>query len=260
MVARNGGMRAACQGKFLCVAAVVAATLVSLSWLVNASWRCKLAGAARTSAPAGSSASATVNTAKQAIDESGQKALLARYQAVLRNVTTRVKTAEHALQRLQRLHAVQQAAQVASAVREGPPPGAAPMPRAAPAPAPAPEEEEETEPSDAEVEKQQEVAEQEQAQQILFDSATGKFGRRWRPDFKCGSRVPLLPDGENVECNPESEAPCCSAIGWCGREKDHCRCPLCVNYAEKKAAAGLAKDAKNGLPDMGQGMSQAGGS
>ena len=74
-----------------------------------------------------------------------------------------------------------------------------------------------------------------------------------RPDFKCGSRVPLLPDDEVVEYDRLSVTPCCSAfpgqhidgvrmnpvsiadwqslrtvrerpslrLGWCGRTKGH---------------------------------------
>ncbi|CAK9063465.1 unnamed protein product [Durusdinium trenchii] len=67
---------------------------------------------------------------------------------------------------------------------------------------------------------------------ILFNESKGTY-RRWRGDFRCGSRVPPLPDGEMVECPPGFDAPCCSALGWCGRSADHCKCEMCSDYRHK---------------------------
>merc|ERR1712232_215332 len=67
---------------------------------------------------------------------------------------------------------------------------------------------------------------------IGYDNVTGKF-RTWRTDFKCGSRVPALPDGNETGCDPTSEMPCCSAEGWCGKSKGHCRCAVCVDYRRR---------------------------
>lgn len=53
---------------------------------------------------------------------------------------------------------------------------------------------------------------------------------RWRSDFRCGRALPFLPDGEAVECEPDSEAPCCSNGGWCGKSKKHCTCDECFDY------------------------------
>eukprot|EP00928_Gymnodinium_smaydae_P069890 TRINITY_DN5370_c0_g3_i1.p1 TRINITY_DN5370_c0_g3~~TRINITY_DN5370_c0_g3_i1.p1 ORF type:complete len:960 (+),score=230.47 TRINITY_DN5370_c0_g3_i1:249-3128(+) len=59
-------------------------------------------------------------------------------------------------------------------------------------------------------------------------SAAGVAGAKltWRADFKCGSR-----DGEgHAQCNPDSDHPCCSSLGWCGGTSQHCKCPKCVDY------------------------------
>mmetsp|Transcript_133814 Transcript_133814/g.416204 ORF Transcript_133814/g.416204 Transcript_133814/m.416204 type:complete len:233 (-) Transcript_133814:310-1008(-) len=85
---------------------------------------------------------------------------------------------------------------------------------------------------EAKAQAEQERDEREQRILIQYDEGTKKF-RRWRPDFKCGSRVPLLPDEEVVECDPRSETPCCSSLGWCGKTKLHCRCPTCLDYRQE---------------------------
>ncbi|CAJ1416495.1 unnamed protein product [Effrenium voratum] len=36
-----------------------------------------------------------------------------------------------------------------------------------------------------------------------------------------------------VECTPGFDAPCCSALGWCGRSADHCKCEMCSDYRHK---------------------------
>ena len=33
-----------------------------------------------------------------------------------------------------------------------------------------------------------------------------------------------------MECDPDSDFPCCSALGWCGATKQHCHCKGCVSY------------------------------
>ena len=56
----------------------------------------------------------------------------------------------------------------------------------------------------------------------------------WRKDRRCGAEFPL-PDGSGpTECNPESENFCCSKWGYCGGDGEHCGCPQCINYREKK--------------------------
>ena len=38
--------------------------------------------------------------------------------------------------------------------------------------------------------------------------------------------------GKKVECDPESDAPCCSESGWCGSSPAHCDCPGCKRYSQ----------------------------
>lgn len=64
---------------------------------------------------------------------------------------------------------------------------------------------------------------------IGFNPSVGAF-RRFRPDFRCGCKVPALPDTGAVECDPHSATPCCGAFGWCGGSPGHCDCPECVDY------------------------------
>jgi len=80
---------------------------------------------------------------------------------------------------------------------------------------------------------EQEEAEKQQRVLIQYDENTKTF-LRWRPDFKCGSAVPLLPDEDVVQCNPSSDAPCCSSLGWCGKTKLHCKCQTCIDYRLEK--------------------------
>jgi len=58
----------------------------------------------------------------------------------------------------------------------------------------------------------------------------GGKGVRFRRDFRCGKRAPVLADGDPVECDPKGSAPCCSALGWCGGSPSHCSCKGCHNY------------------------------
>jgi mannosyl-oligosaccharide glucosidase len=53
----------------------------------------------------------------------------------------------------------------------------------------------------------------------------------WRGDGRCGLEAPN-PLGQASECNPYSDAPCCSEFGWCGNTQNHCKCPKC-SKAEK---------------------------
>jgi len=164
--------------------------------------------------------------------------VLERYNMLARNMSLRIQTAEQALQQLQR----RQASFRKSGDSSQPVPGAAgdaagsAARPAEPAGADAgagggssgggEDEEEET---DEERQRRQEEEEKEQRTLIEYNEATKSF-RRWRPDFKCGNRVPLLPDGEVVECEPGGEAPCCSNLGWCGKSSEHCTCDLCSDY------------------------------
>merc|ERR1712194_775588 len=83
--------------------------------------------------------------------------------------------------------------------------------------------------ADAAFEAEEAAKLKEQNELIKYDEATKTF-KRFRPDFKCGSRVPLLPDEEQVECERASSSPCCSSLGWCGKSRNHCRCPTCIDY------------------------------
>jgi len=54
----------------------------------------------------------------------------------------------------------------------------------------------------------------------------------WRADGRCGDTL-IAPDGSRpARCNPwhPEGHTCCSADGWCGRSRDHCLCPTCINY------------------------------
>jgi len=49
---------------------------------------------------------------------------------------------------------------------------------------------------------------------------------------KCNRNEFPTQQGGMAECDPTSEFHCCSPSGWCGYTKDHCDCPLCVNYRD----------------------------
>lgn len=173
---------------------------------------------------------------------------LDNYNAIAKNMTVRIRTAEQALHQLQTRRAHP---------KTPPAPHAASKEKAAvvsrgdagkehsdngggdasqPQPEESEDEEEEAESdegeSDDEREERQKAEAAEQLTLIGYNETTKTF-RRWRPDFKCGDRAPVLPDNEIVECEPGGESPCCSTLGWCGKSKAHCTCPLCVNYQEQ---------------------------
>ncbi|CAJ1391924.1 unnamed protein product [Effrenium voratum] len=180
-----------------------------------------------------------------------QKAVLDFHAALLKNMSMRVHTAEQALMELRQAHldlrkkqdeAIALRRATLSVAKRG---GGAPAP-----PPPAPSESHEEPAADsaeAEVpaeedaedgaegpasEEQQKMEEEEQRKLIGYNEVTKTF-KRFRPDFRCGSRVPLLPDDEVVECDRLSVTPCCSALGWCGRTKGHCRCATCIDYRKE---------------------------
>eukprot|EP00913_Durusdinium_trenchii_P023248 g21826.t1 len=50
----------------------------------------------------------------------------------------------------------------------------------------------------------------------------------------CGGDVSQVQEQGQVEqCPPGFDAPCCSALGWCGRSADHCKCEMCSDYRHK---------------------------
>lgn len=186
---------------------------------------------------------------------SGQakRALLVRYNGVLRNMTSRVRTTELALLRLQRLHAAavqaaedQKPSKIYPAAKKNEDEAKVEEEKESDMDAEeGGEEEQETEEKQREDEEEEdqdqdgdpaEKRKQEEAkqyEQIQFDAKTQTY-RRWRADYRCGSKALPLPDGGKVECHAESFAPCCSVIGWCGSRKEHCKCPGCIDYREKQ--------------------------
>mmetsp|Transcript_17708 Transcript_17708/g.41163 ORF Transcript_17708/g.41163 Transcript_17708/m.41163 type:complete len:237 (+) Transcript_17708:127-837(+) len=180
------------------------------------------------------------------------------YAAVLRNMTHRIETAEQVLLLLDRRReqALKQAAETAAAAAgvesaktttlrkqtvatkgaNAAPQGGKSQP--ATVIDDAVEADVPTEPEEEFDEEAEERARKDQLRMIGYNPAT-KYYRRYRPDFKCGDRVPSLPDGEVVECNPQGNGPCCSSLGWCGKTREHCKCQLCVDYR-------LPADVRNG--------------
>merc|ERR1711879_332709 len=80
-----------------------------------------------------------------------------------------------------------------------------------------------------EEERKRNLEKAEQLKLIKYNEGNKSF-IRWRPDDKCSSRVPELPDDTVVECNPAGNTPCCSNLGWCGSTKEHCTCALCIDF------------------------------
>ena len=195
----------------------------------------------------------TVETNQPGPDDN-QKAVLDFHNAILKNMSMRVQTAEQALMELRQAHldlrkkqdeatALRRATRAVAQRGGGPPPPEAspPAQEEAAEGAEGTEEAHRSEETDGEdqdgaegpaSEEQQKVEEEEQRKLIGYNEVTKTF-KRFRPDFKCGSRVPLLPDDEVVECDRLSITPCCSALGWCGRTKGHCRCATCIDYRKE---------------------------
>ncbi|XP_077981331.1 uncharacterized protein LOC144436406 [Glandiceps talaboti] len=55
--------------------------------------------------------------------------------------------------------------------------------------------------------------------------------KKWRDDYRCGRDYPL-PNGSPAQCDPDSSAPCCSFLDWCGDTATHCYCDGCIDYRE----------------------------
>lgn len=181
--------------------------------------------------------------------------LAVRQSELIRNLTLRVRTAENAIQWLRKQSALHQAPRAAAAavplasaavslasvaaVEEDP---AAEAPGggatgagdgAASGGGDGGEESEDKEEGGGKTEEQLEAERVEQHKLIKYDEAKKTF-QRVRPDYKCGAAVPLLPDDELVECDHKGSHPCCSALGWCGKTKQHCRCPTCIDWRKEK--------------------------
>ena len=49
---------------------------------------------------------------------------------------------------------------------------------------------------------------------------------------KCGPNAPKI-NGQNAQCDPNSEWPCCSPYGMCGGSDQHCNCDQCIDYRNR---------------------------
>lgn len=147
--------------------------------------------------------------------------LMGHYGKLVRNMSIRIQTAEQLLRQVQRDQA-QRMLQVDAAASAS---NSAPVVAAAPPK----DDDDDGEESDDARQKREDRAEKQQRDMIHYDEATRRL-RPWRSDFQCGDRVPLLPDGEVVECDPKSD-PCCSNLGWCGKTDEHCKCDTCIDYS-----------------------------
>lgn len=184
------------------------------------------------------------------------EAVLDHYEKLAKNMTVRIETAERALLLMRQAieqKSARRAGTLIAAGASGPAAGKS-KPASAPAPAEA-EEEPEEEGFNEEQGEGDEMSEQEMAREveeqnklIQYDASTRKF-RRWRGDFRCGSRVPSLPDGEVVECDPLSPAPCCSNLGWCGRSKEHCACETCLDFRKENNVRWQTLRLNRGAPE-----------
>ncbi|XP_078695717.1 chitotriosidase-1-like [Branchiostoma floridae x Branchiostoma belcheri] len=54
-------------------------------------------------------------------------------------------------------------------------------------------------------------------------------GPKWRTDGRCGQQYPAS-GATPGECDPNSNAPCCSEYGYCGASSEHCACASCADY------------------------------
>jgi hypothetical protein len=65
-------------------------------------------------------------------------------------------------------------------------------------------------------------------------SAAQDFKGRIRVDRRCGNDFLIPGTSDPSECDPDSANFCCSKWGFCGGDDEHCGCPECVNYRDKK--------------------------
>lgn len=225
---RGGGGSLGVVGYLALVAAAIATVLLGATWLSLNACRSKYAG---------------VFVRLQGNEKDFDQSLLARQNLILRNLTARLQTAENALSRLRQLEARHQEAAAkineALATKAG---GtrAVPAAKAAVAPQAADEEkavEESSDEDDEAKKQQQEYSVQlkliEYSDNPMATNMSLKRFLRFRPDHKCGSRAPPLPDDTVVECNPGGPSPCCSSLGWCGATKEHCKCGTCILYRKE---------------------------
>lgn len=159
---------------------------------------------------------------------------LSRYKALAQNMTQRIRVAEQALLQLKGRQVAKRASLPLPAAADGGSAGDSDRSdkgsgflNGPPGDLDSPEETEE------ERQKRLEEELKEQHQLIGYDGATKTFRQRWRSDFRCGDRAPLLPDETLVECEPAGEAPCCSNLGWCGKSPQHCTCDVCQDFSSK---------------------------
>lgn len=52
----------------------------------------------------------------------------------------------------------------------------------------------------------------------------------WRNDWRCGKKY-LNAHGQPATCNGQSNTPCCSPKGWCGKSDAHCTCAECADFS-----------------------------
>eukprot|EP00439_Symbiodinium_sp_Y106_P035581 s2311_g4.t1 len=131
---------------------------------------------------------------------------LERYRQLARNVTHRLESVERAVLELRTLKSRQatpklvakspgtETQETTAAPAEDVSQGASET-ESAPEPVFQFPNDEDPDETDEERAARREAEEKLQKSLILFEESTGKY-RRYRGDFKCGSRVPLLPDGE----------------------------------------------------------------
>ena len=63
----------------------------------------------------------------------------------------------------------------------------------------------------------------------LYKIPHSDAGAKWRRDGRCGGGF-LLQTGDEAQCDPDSDKPCCDQWGWCGNRTDQCQCPSCLDY------------------------------
>jgi hypothetical protein len=63
--------------------------------------------------------------------------------------------------------------------------------------------------------------------------------RLWLDSYACGPLHTVGQPPVPAQCDPKSDAPCCSSQGWCGASDLHCICDGCIDFRSK------AEDAVN---------------